>query len=63
MAANTVPRCLRVNHHYGYSTESHPLKNRRNVVTWQIRNGSEEMLKLLIACSRVGNNSIDAAMP
>jgi cyclohexanecarboxyl-CoA dehydrogenase len=47
-AAEVIHRCLLVHGHYGYSREL-PIQQRlRDVIGWQIGDGSEEVMKLLI---------------
>ena len=53
-AAETIHRCLLLHGHYGYSTAL-PIQQRlRDVIGWQIGDGSEEVMKLIIARSLVG---------
>ncbi len=48
-AAEVIHKCLLVHGHYGYSREL-PIQQRlRDVIGWQIGDGSEEVMKLLIA--------------
>jgi cyclohexanecarboxyl-CoA dehydrogenase len=51
VAAQALLKCLRFHGHYGYSTEL-PIQQRlRDVIGWQIGDGSEEVMKLIIARS------------
>jgi cyclohexanecarboxyl-CoA dehydrogenase len=60
MAADAVHRCLRFHGHYGYSTELPHQQRLRDIIGWQIGDGSEEVMKLLIARSRFGREVFDA---
>ncbi len=60
VAAEAVHRCLRFHGHYGYSTELPHQQRLRDIIGWQIGDGSEEVMKLLIARSRFGRDVFDA---
>ncbi|MDJ0850665.1 MAG: acyl-CoA dehydrogenase [Myxococcota bacterium] len=60
-AAEAVHRCLRFHGHYGYSKELPHQQRLRDIIGWQIGDGSEEVMKLLIARSRFGREIFDAA--
>lgn len=62
VAAEAVHRCLRFHGHYGYSTELPHQQRLRDIIGWQIGDGSEEVMKLLIARSRFGREVFDAPM-
>ena len=62
MAAEAVHRCLRFHGHYGYSTELPHQQRLRDIIGWQIGDGSEEVMKLLIARSRFGREAFEAPM-
>jgi cyclohexanecarboxyl-CoA dehydrogenase len=62
MAAEAVHRCLRFHGHYGYSTELPHQQRLRDIIGWQIGDGSEEVMKLLIARSRFGREAFDPPM-
>jgi cyclohexanecarboxyl-CoA dehydrogenase len=48
MSARVIHKCLLLHGHYGYSREL-PLEQRlRDVIGWQIGDGSEEVMKLII---------------
>jgi cyclohexanecarboxyl-CoA dehydrogenase len=48
VAADVIHRCLTLHGHYGYS-KALPLQQRlRDVIGWQIGDGAEEVMKLLI---------------
>ena len=49
MAAEAVHRCLRLHGHYGYSRELPHQQRLRDIIGWQIGDGSEGGMKLLIA--------------
>ncbi len=54
VAAESIHRCLLLHGHYGYSTAL-PIQQRlRDVIGWQIGDGSEEVMKLILARSLVG---------
>ncbi len=59
-AADAVHRCLRFHGHYGYSRELPHQQRLRDIIGWQIGDGSEEVMKLLIARSRFGREVFDA---
>ena len=59
MAAEAVHRCLRFHGHYGYSTDLPHQQRLRDIIGWQIGDGSEEVMKLLIARSRFGREIFD----
>ena len=59
-AAEAVHRCLRFHRHYGYSKELPHQQRLRDIIGWQIGDGSEEVMKLLIARSRFGREIFDA---
>ena len=59
-AADAVHRCLRFHGHYGYSKELPHQQRLRDIIGWQIGDGSEEVMKLLIARSRFGREVFDA---
>ena len=49
VCAETIHRCLLFHGHRGYSLEL-PIQQRlRDVIGWQIGDGSEEVMKLIIA--------------
>jgi cyclohexanecarboxyl-CoA dehydrogenase len=54
VAAEAVHRCLRFHGHYGYSKDLPHQQRLRDIIGWQIGDGSEEVMKLLIARSRFG---------
>lgn len=56
MAAEAVHRCLRLHGHYGYSKTLPHQQRLRDIIGWQIGDGSEEMMKLLIARARFGRD-------
>jgi len=62
MAAEAVHRCLRFHGHYGYSKDLPHQQRLRDIIGWQIGDGSEEVMKLLIARSRFGREVFDAPM-
>ena len=62
MAADAVHRCLRFHGHYGYSTELPHQQRLRDIIGWQIGDGSEEVMKLLIARSRFGREAFQAPL-
>jgi cyclohexanecarboxyl-CoA dehydrogenase len=62
MAAEAVHRCLRFHGHYGYSRDLPHQQRLRDIIGWQIGDGSEEVMKLLIARSRFGRDVFDAPM-
>ena len=62
VAAEAVHRCLRLHGHYGYSRELPHQQRLRDIIGWQIGDGSEEVMKLLIARSRFGREVFDAPM-
>lgn len=49
VAAETLHACLRFHGHYGYSTELPHQQRLRDVIGWQIGDGAEEVMKLIIA--------------
>ena len=59
MAVEAVHRCLRLHGHYGYSTELPHQQRLRDIIGWQIGDGSEEIMKMLIARSRFGRATFD----
>lgn len=61
-AAEAVHRCLRLHGHYGYSKELPHQQRLRDIIGWQIGDGSEEVMKLLIARSRFGREAFDPPM-
>jgi cyclohexanecarboxyl-CoA dehydrogenase len=62
VAADAVHRCLRFHGHYGYSKELPHQQRLRDIIGWQIGDGSEEVMKLLIARSRFGREIFDTPM-
>jgi cyclohexanecarboxyl-CoA dehydrogenase len=60
VAAEAVHRCLRFHGHYGYSKELPHQQRLRDIIGWQIGDGPEEVMKLLIARSRFGREIFDA---
>jgi cyclohexanecarboxyl-CoA dehydrogenase len=60
VAAEAVHRCLRFHGHYGYSKHLPHQQRLRDIIGWQIGDGSEEVMKLLIARSRFGREVFDA---
>jgi cyclohexanecarboxyl-CoA dehydrogenase len=62
MAAEAVHRCLRFHGHYGYSKDLPHQQRLRDILGWQIGDGSEEVMKLLIARSRFGREVFDRPM-
>ncbi|MEO2169358.1 MAG: acyl-CoA dehydrogenase [bacterium] len=62
IAADAVHRCLRFHGHYGYSKDLPHQQRLRDIIGWQIGDGSEEVMKLLIARSRFGREVSDAPM-
>jgi cyclohexanecarboxyl-CoA dehydrogenase len=62
MAADAVHRCLRLHGHYGYSTDLPHQQRLRDIIGWQIGDGSEEVMKLLIARSRFGRDVFNTPM-
>ncbi len=62
VAAEAVHRCLRFHGHYGYSKELPHQQRLRDIIGWQIGDGSEEVMKLLIARSRFGREAFEAPM-
>jgi cyclohexanecarboxyl-CoA dehydrogenase len=62
VAAEAVHRCLRFHGHYGYSTDLPHQQRLRDIIGWQIGDGPEEVMKLLIARSRFGREIFDAPM-
>jgi cyclohexanecarboxyl-CoA dehydrogenase len=61
-AADAVHRCLRFHGHYGYSSEL-PIQQRlRDIIGWQIGDGSEEVMKLIIARTRFGREIFDRSL-
>ncbi len=62
VAAEAVARCLRFHGHMGYSTELPHQQRLRDILGWQIGDGSEEVMKLLIARARFGREIFDAPM-
>ena len=61
-AADAVHRCLRFHGHYGYSKDLPHQQRLRDIIGWQIGDGSEEVMKLLIARSRFGREVFDPPM-
>ncbi len=61
-AADAVHRCLRLHGHYGYSMDLPHQQRLRDIIGWQIGDGSEEVMKLLIARSRFGREVFDPPM-
>jgi cyclohexanecarboxyl-CoA dehydrogenase len=61
VAGEAVQRCLRFHGHRGYSTELPHQQRLRDIIGWQIGDGSEEVMKLLIARSRFGREVFEAA--
>jgi cyclohexanecarboxyl-CoA dehydrogenase len=59
VAVDAVHRCLRFHGHYGYSTDLPHQQRLRDIIGWQIGDGSEEVMKLLIARSRFGREVFD----
>jgi cyclohexanecarboxyl-CoA dehydrogenase len=55
-AAEAVQRCLRFHGHYGYSKALPHQQRLRDILGWQIGDGSEEVMKLLIARARFGRD-------
>ncbi len=54
VAAEVIHKCLLLHGHYGYSTQL-PIQQRlRDVIGWQIGDGSEEVMKLIISRSLLG---------
>jgi cyclohexanecarboxyl-CoA dehydrogenase len=54
VAAESIHSCLLLHGHYGYSKQL-PLQQRlRDVIGWQIGDGSEEVMKLIIARALLG---------
>jgi cyclohexanecarboxyl-CoA dehydrogenase len=62
VAADAVHRCLRFHGHYGYSRTLPHQQRLRDIIGWQIGDGSEEVMKLLIARSRFGRDVFDAPL-
>jgi cyclohexanecarboxyl-CoA dehydrogenase len=62
VAAEAVHRCLRLHGHYGYSKDLPHQQRLRDIIGWQIGDGPEEVMKLLIARSRFGREIFDAPM-
>lgn len=60
VAAEAVQRCLRFHGHYGYSKALPHQQRLRDILGWQIGDGSEEVMKLLIARSRFGREIFGA---
>lgn len=61
-AAEAVHRCLRFHGHYGYSKRLPHQQRLRDIIGWQIGDGSEEVMKLLIARNRFGRDVFAAPM-
>jgi cyclohexanecarboxyl-CoA dehydrogenase len=61
MAAEAVHRCLRLHGHYGYSKAFPHQQRLRDIIGWQIGDGSEEVMKLLIARARFGRDVFRAS--
>jgi cyclohexanecarboxyl-CoA dehydrogenase len=58
ICADIIHRCLLFNGHYGY-TEELPLEQRlRDVIGWQIGDGSEEIQKIIIARELMGREAL-----
>lgn len=56
VAADVIHRCLLYHGHYGYSTEL-PIQQRlRDVIGWQIGDGAEEVMKLIISRELAGRD-------
>jgi len=62
VAAEAVHRCLRLHGHIGYSRELPHQQRLRDIIGWQIGDGSEEVMKLLIARHRFGREIFDVPM-
>jgi cyclohexanecarboxyl-CoA dehydrogenase len=62
VAAEAVARCLRFHGHYGYSKELPHQQRLRDILGWQIGDGSEEVMKLLIARNRFGRDVFEAPL-
>jgi cyclohexanecarboxyl-CoA dehydrogenase len=62
VAAEAVHRCLRFHGHRGYSTALPHQQRLRDIIGWQIGDGSEEVMKLLIARSRFGREVFRAPL-
>ncbi|MDX1648431.1 MAG: acyl-CoA dehydrogenase [Myxococcota bacterium] len=61
-AAEAVQRCLRLHGHYGYSKALPHQQRLRDILGWQIGDGSEEVMKLLIARARFGREIFEPPM-
>ena len=58
ICADVIHRCLLLHGHYGYTDEL-PLEQRlRDVIGWQIGDGSEEIQKLIIARELMGREAL-----
>jgi cyclohexanecarboxyl-CoA dehydrogenase len=55
-AAEAVQRCLRLHGHYGYSKALPHQQRLRDILGWQIGDGSEEVMKLLVAREVAGRS-------
>jgi cyclohexanecarboxyl-CoA dehydrogenase len=62
VAADAIHRCLRFHGHYGYSLDLPHQQRLRDVIGWQIGDGSEEVMKLIIARSRFGREVFEAPL-
>ena len=57
-----VHRCLRFHGHYGYSMDLPHQQRLRDIIGWQIGDGSEEVMKLIIVRSRFGREVFEAPL-
>jgi cyclohexanecarboxyl-CoA dehydrogenase len=61
MAAEVIHKCLLLHGHMGYRTELPHQQRLRDVIGWQIGDGSEEVMKLIITRELFGSGSSEAS--